>query len=77
MVLFPHASEGASEAALERLRNQFSEQHYDFAPELHTSFSAGLTAYQQGETADQLTKRADTALYDAKSRGRDRIAKLP
>ena len=77
VVLFPHASEVASEAALERLRSQFSDQNYEFAPELHTTFSAGLTAFQEGETADQLTKRADAALYEAKSRGRDRIAKLP
>ena len=77
VVLFPHASQSACEAALERLRQQFSEQHYDFAPSLQTTFSAGLTAFQEGETADQLTKRADTALYEAKSHGRDRIISLP
>lgn len=77
VVLFPHASQTASEAALERLRSRFAEQTYPFSSDLKTTFSAGLTAYQSGETADQLIKRADSALYQAKSRGRDQVVRLP
>lgn len=34
--------------------------------------SVGIAAYQPNDTIDQLVKRADQALYRAKSRGRDR-----
>ena len=77
VVLFPHATEAACEAALERLRRRFAEQGYSFASDIKTTFSAGLTAFQPGETADQLIKRADSALYEAKSRGRNQVVQLP
>ena len=77
VVLFPHASAEASEAALERLRSHFADQEYTFADDLKTTFSAGLTGYLEGETADQLIKRADNALYEAKSRGRNRVVHEP
>ncbi|HBC20320.1 MAG TPA: GGDEF domain-containing protein, partial [Alcanivorax sp.] len=77
VVLFPHATEAGCEAALERLRRRFAEQGYSFASDIKTTFSAGLTAFQPGETADQLIKRADSALYEAKSRGRNQVVQLP
>ncbi len=73
VVLFPHTSSQACLAALERLRHSFSEQRYAFAEELSSAFSAGLTHYQPGESAEQFIKRADNALYEAKHLGRNRI----
>ena len=74
VVLFPHASESACLAALERLRERFADQHYEFAPSLATTLSAGLTRYRRGESAREFAQRADDALYRAKSQGRNRIA---
>lgn len=37
------------------------------------TFSAGLTAFQKGDSLQSLIQRADEALYLAKNRGRDRI----
>jgi diguanylate cyclase (GGDEF)-like protein len=37
------------------------------------TFSAGLAAYQKGDTLQTLIQRADEILYLAKSRGRDRV----
>ncbi len=37
------------------------------------TFSAGLTAFQHGDTVQSIIQRADEALYLAKSKGRDRI----
>jgi diguanylate cyclase len=37
------------------------------------TFSAGLAAFQRGDTLQTIIQRADDALYLAKSRGRDRV----
>jgi diguanylate cyclase (GGDEF)-like protein len=41
------------------------------------SFSAGLTAWERGEPAETTLRRADDALYLAKSRGRDQVVTVP
>lgn len=73
VVLFPHTSTQACQAAMERLRNRFAQQHYSFSGDLRSKFSAGLTPYQPGESAEEFIKRADRALYQAKDLGRNRI----
>ncbi|EKF72954.1 diguanylate cyclase [Alcanivorax hongdengensis A-11-3] len=73
VVLFPQSSGEECMAALERLRRQIAGQRYEFAPDLSTTFSAGLVDYRRGETAAQLGKRADMALYEAKGAGRNQV----
>ncbi|WP_162939702.1 GGDEF domain-containing protein [Neorhizobium sp. NCHU2750] len=41
------------------------------------TFSAGIASAESGETADDLYRRADLALYAAKMRGRDQISLDP
>ncbi|MFD1554169.1 GGDEF domain-containing protein [Paraburkholderia silviterrae] len=47
----------------------------DDAPAAHAglTFSAGVDVYQDGDTLASLMARADAALYEAKTRGRDRV----
>lgn len=59
---------------LERTRNAVQELDLEDLPDGHgIRFSAGLTQWQPGDTHDSLVRRADTALYQAKRSGRDRV----
>jgi PleD family two-component response regulator len=42
-------------------------------PELRVTFSGGITAHPRGESMQSTIARADAALYEAKSNGRDRV----
>ena len=72
-LLLPQTSIADAYAVLERLRKRFSQEHCAHLPEHATlSVSIGMTEMNADDTAEFLLKRADLALYAAKSGGRDR-----
>jgi diguanylate cyclase (GGDEF)-like protein len=72
-VLLPQTVLADAHAVLERLRKRFNQEHCAQLPDDATlSVSIGITALNHGDSAESLLKRADLALYVAKSGGRDR-----
>ena len=69
------AAEGISNTAIaEKVRSRVSHAHF---PEIgHTlTVSIGVALVQSGDASpEEAVNRADTALYRAKQRGRDRVA---
>jgi diguanylate cyclase (GGDEF)-like protein len=64
----------AAGRVLDQIRIAFSEiKHQSEDDEFQVTFSCGLAAYTDYETASALTNAADKALYEAKSQGRDRV----
>ena len=64
-VLLPAATTAEACAIIDRVR---------LATPLGQSFSAGVATWDGSETSDELTARADAALYVAKNAGRNRVA---
>lgn len=74
-VLLPNTAQDGVVCALEKVRRRLTEvvtARGEDAVELPT-FSAGVAQFQAGETTSHLIERADSALYAAKRKGRDRI----
>jgi len=71
----PTADEGAGvmRAALGRVPPTWQYTLNGETRAISFSFSAGVSAWAPGDTADALIKRADDALYEAKRRGKKRI----
>lgn len=71
VILTPrNSASGASELA--EILREVVEQ-YDFGDKLKITISFGVTQYCSGEQPDEFTGRADTALYQAKRNGRNRV----
>ncbi|GIF17036.1 GGDEF domain-containing protein [Actinoplanes teichomyceticus] len=64
VLMLPDAAVEQGGAILDRMRR---------ATPLGQTFSAGIATWNGTETSDELTARADAALYEAKNAGRDRI----
>jgi diguanylate cyclase len=61
---------------LDRLRAIVADLDWSaFSPGMRVTISAGVTMLNQNETPDTFLARADRALYAAKARGRNRIAR--
>jgi len=74
-ILFRGAGEAQARAALERIRARLSETVWPAHPARRVTASFGLAcASPEFRTREALVAAADAALYDAKQRGRDRIA---
>jgi two-component system cell cycle response regulator len=75
VVIMPDTSQALAQAAGERLRQIISDQGFRInrGDELRVTMSGGVSTVAPEDTIDALLKRADDALYRAKSSGRNRI----
>lgn len=75
LVLPGSTTAGEANAMAERLR--LAVEGYDWSklqPELHVTASIGLTVVEAGEDPENVLRRADEGLYEAKRSGRNRIS---
>jgi len=74
LVLPDMTSDGAARA-LDRVRAIVADLDWSaFSPGMRVTLSAGVATLKAGETTDTFLARADSALYAAKAKGRNRIA---
>jgi diguanylate cyclase (GGDEF)-like protein len=77
LALLPDADAPAATVAAEKLRAAVAAATVEFeGHELGVTISAGCAAWE-GEAPDELLRRADDALYEAKRGGRDRVEGAP
>jgi len=72
VILLPECEEAAAIRVLETIREQVATT-LGTSGGLPVSVSAGVAAYQPGDTMDTLLNRADERLYQAKRLGRNRV----
>ena len=74
LVMLPDTRPDEARTGFERLRRLLArDEAWGAQAHMRVSFSAGLTAWRQGEALRDALARADNALYEAKASGRDRL----
>jgi len=74
LLVLPETDGRSTGRMLERLRAIIAELDWSaFSPSMRVTMSAGVATLRADESSDSLLARADSALYDAKARGRNRI----
>ncbi|SCA56402.1 putative Diguanylate cyclase [Candidatus Terasakiella magnetica] len=76
-ILLPETDKKGAIHIAERIRQSTQDYAFDIGEENPVSFTAsfGLTSLEDGDkTPDDMLKRADIALYDAKTLGRNRVS---
>ncbi len=77
LALLPDAGASAAAAAAEKLRAEVAALRVEHdGLDMGVTISIGWAAWE-GEPAEELMRRADEALYDAKRSGRDRVEGAP
>jgi len=75
-VLFPATDVQEAGEAVERLQRELAQRQFQFEGErLALSFSAGVAQWRPGESLEELMKRADAGLYEAKKAGKNRVVR--
>lgn len=76
VILYPETELDEAAAALTRLQRELTREYF-LADDrkLLITFSAGVTAWRPGEPAETVIARADSAMYDAKRGGRNKVVK--
>jgi diguanylate cyclase (GGDEF)-like protein len=75
LLLLPDTPGDGAARILDRLRSIIADLDWSaFSPGLRVTISAGVVTLRPDETPDSFLARADSALYAAKARGRNRIS---
>ncbi|WP_374339531.1 diguanylate cyclase [Leeia sp.] len=73
VIVMPMTEESTAMMLAERLREYIASQPILDTPPLRVTLSAGVAAFQPGESCEQWLDHADKALYAAKAQGRNRV----
>jgi diguanylate cyclase (GGDEF)-like protein len=75
VMLIPDADQSAAFSLAQRLRQELAKVNLDDLPPI--TMSLGIAAYpSDGTDIEELIKKADAAMYEAKRRGRDKAVKF-
>jgi two-component system, cell cycle response regulator len=74
VLLLPHVSLKKAEEIANYLRTKIEADKFPEIDSITCSF--GVAGYKDGDNIDSIIKRADSALYDAKNTGRNRVCTL-
>ncbi len=75
LLVLPDTSTDGAAQILDRLREIIADLDWSaFSPGMRVTISAGVATLRPDETPDTFLARADSALYSAKAKGRNRIA---
>lgn len=74
-MLLPGATLQTAAAIAERIRSEIAKQNFDTveAERVAITFSIGVAAAEEGDTAETILKHADEALYKSKEAGRNKV----
>jgi diguanylate cyclase len=74
-MLLPGADLPTAAAIAERIRSEIAKQNFDTieAERVAITFSIGVAAVEEGDTAETILRHADEALYKSKQAGRNKV----
>lgn len=74
LLLFPETDAKQAVILVERLRKQIADKVFCCENnQLHVAMTFGIAVAKEGDTVDNMMKRADNALYKGKHEGRNRV----